>query len=240
MLKRPFQDFGATLAQGSRLEMFNFQGFSRHVMSFNVPFSVLPGFSSSQSVAKRQSFQSYQPANEGRHGQVGQCGYSSMGFVLLTMIPVRVTPRMRRTRLRAQKADTSELEQSDLTTSATWFMEEKILRDLGGVGVFIASIALPGWHVFPVFLDLKLANDPALPGLTAETLPITTTAIFLGWLASAAVLDRFLEVWDKKQLLLLHVTRLVNISCFSFKCFRSLTSSKVCRFKKAWKNRWTY
>ena len=84
------------------------------------------------------------------------------------------------------------------------------MRVLGGVGVFMASIALPGWHVLPVFLDLKLANDPALPGLTAETLPITTTAIFLGWLTSATVLDRCLEVFDKKQLLLLHVTHLVT------------------------------
>lgn len=193
-------------------------------MSLNVPFSVLPGYSRSQSVAKRRSFQSHQPlANEGRHGQ---CSYSSMGFVLLiTMIPVKVTRgRVRRIRLCAQKADTSELEgQGDLATSPTWFMEEKIFRDLGGVGVFMASIALPGWHVLPVFLDLKLANDPALPGLTAETLPITTTAIFLGWLASATVLDRFLEVFDKKQLLLLHVTRLVNIS----KCFRSLSKQSM-------------
>jgi len=138
-----------------------------------------------------------------------------MGFVLLiTMIPVKVTRgRVRRIRLCAQKADTSELEgQGDLATSPTWFMEEKIFRDLGGVGVFMASIALPGWHVLPVFLDLKLANDPALPGLTAETLPITTTAIFLGWLASATVLDRFLEVFDKKQLLLLHVMGLLLVN----------------------------
>ena len=183
---------------GSRLNFIDFQGFPRTKMSLNVPFSVLPGFGQSQ-VAKRPSFHSYKtPANEGRL----QC-YSSIGLLLLiTMIPVK-TPRGR-IRLCAQKADTPEAT-SD-ATSPIWFMEEKIMRVLGGVGVFMASIALPGWHVLPVFLDLKLANDPALPGLTAETLPITTTAIFLGWLTSATVLDRCLEVFDKKQLLLLHVT----------------------------------
>ena len=61
------------------------------------------------------------------------------------MIPVK-TPRGR-IRLCAQKADTPEEATSDLATSATWFMEEKIMRVLGGVGVFMASIALPGWHV---------------------------------------------------------------------------------------------
>ena len=44
------------------------------------------------------------------------------------------------------------------------------------IGAFITgAVALPAWHVLPVFLDLKIAADPALPGLTQDTLPIATT-----------------------------------------------------------------
>ena len=44
-----------------------------------------------------------------------------------------------------------------------------------GIGTCIGGLALPVWHVLPVFLDLKIAQDPSLPGLSTETLPITTT-----------------------------------------------------------------
>jgi len=53
------------------------------------------------------------------------------------------------------------------------------VRDLLGIGTCIGGLALPVWHVMPVFLDLKIAQDPSLPGLSTETLPITTTVT--GW-----------------------------------------------------------
>jgi len=50
----------------------------------------------------------------------------------------------------------------------------QVQRDV--IGAFLLGpIALPAWHVLPVFLDLKIAADPALPGLTQDTLPIATT-----------------------------------------------------------------
>ncbi|CAL1163592.1 unnamed protein product [Cladocopium goreaui] len=88
--------------------------------------------------------------------------------------------------------------------------ESKVQRDV--IGAFLLGpIALPAWHVLPVFLDLKIAADPALPGLTQDTLPIATTAIFVGWLASATILDKALEVFDQKQLLVLHVIGLLVV-----------------------------
>ena len=41
--------------------------------------------------------------------------------------------------------------------------------------VILACCAVPAWHVLPIFIDLKIAADPALPGLTQDTLPIATT-----------------------------------------------------------------
>jgi hypothetical protein len=49
----------------------------------------------------------------------------------------------------------------------------QVQRDV--IGAWLTGIALPAWHVLPVFLDLKIAADPALPGLTQDTLPIATT-----------------------------------------------------------------
>jgi len=91
-------------------------------------------------------------------------------------------------------------------------IKEEEVRDLLGIGTCIGALALPVWHVMPVFLDLKIAQDPSLPGLSTETLPITTTAIFVGWLASALILDRALEVFDKKQLLMIHVIGLLLVT----------------------------
>ena len=52
----------------------------------------------------------------------------------------------------------------------------QVVRQVNFVGVYVlGALALPAWHVLPVFLDLKIAADPALPGLTHETLPIATT-----------------------------------------------------------------
>ena len=69
------------------------------------------------------------------------------------------------------------------------------------LGHFICfSCFLAPWHVLPVFLDLKIAADPNLPGLTEKNLPITTTAIFLGWLVGSVCLKRLMEAFNKEQL----------------------------------------
>ena len=44
-----------------------------------------------------------------------------------------------------------------------------------GVGLGLGSLALPVWVLLPIFIDNKIAQDPNLPGLTEETLTITTT-----------------------------------------------------------------
>ncbi|CAJ1388674.1 unnamed protein product [Effrenium voratum] len=48
---------------------------------------------------------------------------------------------------------------------------------------------------------MKLAADPALPGLTAETLPFSATAIFAGWLVGSVSLKQALEMLSKAQFL---------------------------------------
>ena len=84
-------------------------------------------------------------------------------------------------------------------------------RDVVGAYI-IGALALPAWHVLPVFLDLKLALDPALPGLTDFSLAISCSAIFLGWLVSATVLDKALVIFSQKELLLLHVLGLLLVT----------------------------
>ena len=66
--------------------------------------------------------------------------------------------------------------------------------------------------MLPLCLDFKIARDLRLPELSEETLPITTTAIFVGWLVSAPVLDRALEIFHKKELLVLHVIGLLVVN----------------------------
>eukprot|EP00435_Cladocopium_sp_Y103_P047516 s2757_g14.t1 len=137
--------------------------------------------------------------------------------------------------------------------------ETKVQWDV--IGAFlIGSVALPAWHVLPVFLDLKIAADPGLPGLTQDTLPISTTVAVLMarcppyWLVALVTLsrhhkyhcsvelrcvchahdaglmaceevlrglssgyryfvcgERFVEVFDQKQLLVLHVIGLLVV-----------------------------
>ena len=55
--------------------------------------------------------------------------------------------------------------------------------------------------MLPVFIDHKIAADPALPGLTEETLTITTTAIFGGWVVGSLFLQRLISALDKAQLI---------------------------------------
>ena len=108
-------------------------------------------------------------------------------------------------------------------------LHEDTLRELVGLGIFAAAVGLPGWHVLPVFLNMKMAADPALPGLTEETLPIATTAIFVGWLAGATVLHRALEIFDKKQLLVLHILGLLLVN-FAILILPHLTAGNLVVF----------
>ena len=78
-------------------------------------------------------------------------------------------------------------------------VEWQTLRIVLGHGICFSCFLAP-WHVLPVFLDLKIAEDPSLPGLTEENLPITTTAIFLGWLVGSLCLKRLMEAFNKEQL----------------------------------------
>ena len=55
--------------------------------------------------------------------------------------------------------------------------------------------------MLPIFIDHKIAADPALPGLTEETLTITTTAIFGGWVVGSLFLQHLMSAFDKAQLI---------------------------------------
>ena len=88
---------------------------------------------------------------------------------------------------------------------------QSVPRDVLGAYI-IGALALPAWHVLPVFLDLKLAADPALVGLTEASLPISSTAIFVGWLVSATVLNKALEIFTQKQLIVLHIVGLLLVT----------------------------
>ena len=57
------------------------------------------------------------------------------------------------------------------------------------------------WILLPIFIDHKIAADPALPGLTEETLTITTTAIFGGWVVGSLFLQHLMSAFDKAQLI---------------------------------------
>ena len=75
------------------------------------------------------------------------------------------------------------------------------VRAYVGVGLGLGSLALPVWVLLPIFIDNKIAQDPNLPGLTEETLTITTTAIFAGWMVGCLCLPRLLLVFNQAQLL---------------------------------------
>ena len=59
----------------------------------------------------------------------------------------------------------------------------------GGSGCF---------HILPVFIDSKLAEDETLPNLLSDsTLPWSQTAIFAGWLVGSVGLRPALEIFSK-------------------------------------------
>ena len=63
-----------------------------------------------------------------------------------------------------------------------------------------------------MLLDLKIAADGTLPGLTAETLPITTTAMFMGWFVSCLLSERALTFFTKEQMLVSHMVAMVLVA----------------------------
>eukprot|EP00438_Fugacium_kawagutii_P034726 Skav230810 [mRNA] locus=scaffold851:162374:163768:+ [translate_table: standard] len=84
-------------------------------------------------------------------------------------------------------------------------------RDI--VGCFIIGAgALPPLQALPVFIDMKIAADPQLPGLTDSTLPIASTAYFIGWLVGAMIIERMLAVFSQKQLVVLHGVALLLLT----------------------------
>ncbi len=64
-----------------------------------------------------------------------------------------------------------------------WEFSQKV-RAYVGVGLGFGSLALPAWVILPIFIDNKIAQDPSLPGLTEETLTITTTDTWTFFLPS--------------------------------------------------------
>lgn len=80
-------------------------------------------------------------------------------------------------------------------------LDDSQVRAYVGVGLCLGSLSSPVWVVLPVLLDNKLAQDPDLLGLTEETLTITTTAIFIGWVVGCLFLPRLLQVFHHAQLL---------------------------------------
>jgi len=66
-----------------------------------------------------------------------------------------------------------------------------------GVGACIYSAAV-AFSLLPLFLDLKLADDPRLPGLTADNLPLASTALFSGWLVGSLFVGFIQNKFGKK------------------------------------------
>lgn len=79
-------------------------------------------------------------------------------------------------------------------------VDDSQVRAFVGVGLCIHSLSA-AWILLPIFIDHKIAADPALPGLTEETLTITTTAIFGGWVVGSLFLQHLMSAFDKAQLI---------------------------------------
>jgi len=144
---------------------------------------------------------------------VGLCSEKVAGSVLVggsIAWAVRKHSRAKRHAQKAQRIDSEPvpehqaLELQDL-------MKGNVLRDLVGACIY-TGIGMPAWHVLPVFLNLKMAADPELPGLSDANLPMATTAIFVGWMLSATFLERALDIFDKKQLMVLHMVGLLLLN----------------------------
>ena len=78
-------------------------------------------------------------------------------------------------------------------------------------GAWLLGMTLPAWHVLPLLLDIKIAADDLLPRLTEAALPITTTAMFVGWLLSSLALEPALASFTKEQLIVAHAVAMVLV-----------------------------
>ena len=85
------------------------------------------------------------------------------------------------------------------------------MRDFLAFGILLGSFQA-AWHILPVFLDLKIAQDPSLPMLTDSTLPIAKTAIFAGWLAGSICLRHAMKIFEKEELLIAAAFGLVMVA----------------------------
>mmetsp|Transcript_64042 Transcript_64042/g.164798 ORF Transcript_64042/g.164798 Transcript_64042/m.164798 type:complete len:541 (+) Transcript_64042:59-1681(+) len=96
---------------------------------------------------------------------------------------------------------------------------------LVGVGMLLYSV-FGAFHLLPVFLDVKLAADPTLPGLTKESLPIASTAMFAGWLLGSAGIGQATDRLGKKQVMRLGALGLL-VSVFAQVALPSLTGGSI-------------
>lgn len=86
------------------------------------------------------------------------------------------------------------------------------VRAILGVGVCIHSLSLPPLILLPVFIDNKIAADPALPGLTEQNLTVSSTAIFVGWVVGSLFMNRLMQAFNNAQLIVLGVTMLLWVT----------------------------
>lgn len=56
--------------------------------------------------------------------------------------------------------------------------------------------------LLPVFTDLKLAADPSLPTLTTESLALTSTALYFGWLVGSAAVGSVMDAYGRRRTVL--------------------------------------
>ena len=171
-------------------------------------------FGSPPSPAQSISPHSNQPERHPADVGVGLCSEKVAGMCVLVgssiAMAVRKHSRVKRKAQKAKRID-SEFVPECQALELQDLMKGNVLRDLVGACIY-TGIGMPAWHVLPVFLNLKMAADPALPGLSDANLPMATTAIFVGWMLSATFLERALEIFDKKQLMVLHMIGLLLLN----------------------------
>ena len=107
-------------------------------------------------------------------------------------------------------------------------LSDKVWRTYLGVGLCQGSFIAP-WHILPVFLDIKIAADPSLPALTEQTLPVTMTAMFVGWLVGSIGLHKAMEIFSKEQLVVVGSLGLIMVA-LSTVILPSVTAGNVVLF----------
>jgi len=175
---------------------------------------VIRKFGSPPSPAHPFSPHPNQPQRHPPNVGVGLCSKKVAGICVLVGSSIAWAVRKHsRAKRHAQKAERSDSEfvPEHQALELQDFMKGNVLRDLVGACIY-TGIGMPAWHVLPVFLNLKMAADPALPGLSDANLPMATTAIFVGWMLGATFLERALKIFDKKQLMVLHMVGLLLLN----------------------------